>query len=181
MAIITLAAAKAQLGIDPSDTDDDAELQTFMEAVTAPLERELGRVIEQRTVIDEFDLPTGTTSVLLRSVPVSTLISIESVDGSVSWSVDPSVMHVYAESGEVTVLSGPALSGKVVFIYRAGDADVAAHHRLAGLIILQHLWETQRGAMGVNLGGEGETFVPKGYAVPRRALELLESTLPGVA
>lgn len=181
MAIITLAAAKAQLGIDASDTDDDVELQTFMEAVTAPLERELGRVVEQRTVIDEFDLSTGVTRVLLRSVPVAALVSIEAVDGSASWSVDPSVMHVDAESGEVTTLSGPALSGRVAFTYQAGEATVAAHHRLAGLIILQHLWETQRGAMGVKLGGEGEAYVPKGYAIPRRAIELLESTLPGIA
>jgi hypothetical protein len=36
--------------------------------------------------------------------------------------------------------------------------------------------------MGVQLGGDNETYVAgRGFAIPRRALELLDTQLPGVA
>lgn len=180
MAIMTLAAAKQQLNIDPADTDDDVELQLYMDAVTKPIETELGRIVEQRSFVDEFDFASGTTSFLLRSVPVVSLTSIEAVDGSTTWSVSPSAIHLHGASGRVTVLSGAPLSGQVAITYVAGPASAAANERLAGLIVLQHLWETQRGRMGMVPGG-GEFVMPAGYAVPNRAAELLGTQLPGIA
>jgi hypothetical protein len=70
----------------------------------------------------------------------------------------------------------------VDFTYQAGEVVIPDDYRLAALIIIEHLWETQRGTMGVQLGGDSEGYSPgRGFAIPRRALELLDTQLPGVA
>ncbi|MEV7684469.1 phage head-tail connector protein [Streptomyces bungoensis] len=181
MGIVTLAAAKKQLNIDATDTSDDLELQLYIDAVTTPVERELGKVVEQRTIVDELDCGSGTTQFMLRSVPAVSLTSIAAVDGSATWSVDPAVMHLNGSNGRVTVLSGLPLSGPVAITYVAGDAIVPANVQLAALIIVQHLWETQRGRGGMVAGGGGEFTMPAGYALPNRACELLGTQLPGIA
>lgn len=182
MAIVTLADAKAQLNIPVTDTSEDAELQGFVDAATAAVETQLGQVVEPRTVVDQLDFSSGATSFLLRSVPVISLTSIVSLDGTQTWTAAPPVMYVDAASGLVTVLSGAPVLGSVLATYQAGMAVVPANVRLAALIIIQHLWETQRGTMGVQLGGDADNYVAgRGFAIPRRAIELLGPQLPGVA
>jgi hypothetical protein len=113
-------------------------------------------------------------------VPVLSLTSVVAADGSMTW--DPANMLVDGETGLLTVTSGESLAGAVDFTYQAGELVVREDYRLAALIIVQHLWETQRGTMGVQLGGDGETYVAgRGFAIPRRAIELLGTPLPGVA
>lgn len=181
MSIVTLTDVKAQLNISASDTSDDVELQGYIDAATAAVETQLGQVVDQRTAVDRLDL-VGSSVFLLQSTPVISLTSITSLDGTQTWSVSPSVMHVDSTSGCVTVLSGASVSGPVLVTYQAGMVAVPANVRLAGLIIIQHLWETQRSVMGVQLGGDQETYVVgRGFAIPRRAIELLGPQLPGVA
>ena len=182
MAIVTLAAAKAQLNINSTDTSEDIELQGYVDAATAAVETQLGQVVDPRTVVDQLDFPGGVTSFLLRSAPVISLTSLVALDGATTWTVGSSVMHVDALSGCVTVLSGPPVIGSVLATYQAGYTVVPANIRLAALIIVQHLWETQRGAMGVQLGGDSDNWMAgRGFAIPRRAVELLGPQLPGVA
>ncbi|MEV6791250.1 phage head-tail connector protein [Streptomyces sp. NPDC051320] len=179
MAIITLAQAKAQLGIDPDDTSDDDELQLYLEAATIAVEKARGQVIDVRPVIDDLDL-TGAATFVLRSSPAIELTSVEAVDGSQTW--DITALHLYGQSGRVSVLSGPPVTGLVSVSYTAGMQPIPDNYVLAALIIVQHLWETQRGSMGVQLGGEAEAYTPgRGFAIPRRAIELLGLSLPGVA
>jgi len=180
VAIVTLADAKLQLNLDADDTSADVELQRYIDAVTAPIERELGRVVEPRTVTDEIAVTGRRASFLLQSVPVVSLTSLISADGAQTWSVDPTVTHLDPESGRVTLLSGPPFTGTVVAIYQAGMAVIPANIQLAALIVIQHLWETQRGRSGAMPGG-GDIPVPAGYAIPNRAAELLDTPLPGVA
>lgn len=180
MAIVTLADAKKQLNIDPGETGDDVELQGFVDAATAAVETQLGQVVDPRTIVEQVSLQMGLSSFLLRSVPVISLTSITSLDGSTTWNVGQ--MRVDGPSGLVTVLSGPLVSGTAVVTYQAGMVPVQANVQLAAKIIIQHLWETQRGTMGVQLGGDQDTYVAgRGFAIPRRAIELLGSQLPGVA
>lgn len=182
MAIVTLADAKKQLNIDASDTSEDVELQGFVDAATAAVETQLGQVVDPRTIVEQINFPSGRSPFLLRSVPVISLTSIVSLDGSTTWNVSPTVMHVDSASGLVTVLSGPLLTGSALATYQAGMVPIQANVRLAALIIIQHLWETQRGVMGLQLGGDQETYVVgRGFAIPRRAIELLGPQLPGVA
>lgn len=178
MPLVSLFQVKEQLNIAVSDTSHDVELQSYVDAATFPVEEACGRVVEQRTVMDELAVRGG--SFLLRSVPVVSLTSVVAVDGSQNW--DVSQLHVDSRSGEVTVLSGPIFCGRILATYVAGESEVLPNVQLAALIIVQHLWETQRGTMGVQLGGDNENYVVgRGFAVPRRAIELLGSQLPGVA
>jgi hypothetical protein len=178
--IVSLADARAQLNMGPTETADDDELRGFISAATGAVERALGRVVVRRTVTDRFDVGGATTQVLLRNVPVLSLTSAISTDGATTWTVGN--LRVDGETGLVTVTAGAPLAGSVAFTYQAGLPIVPEDYRLAGLIIIQHLWETQRGTMGVQLGGDSEPYMPgRSFAIPRRALELLDPPLPGVA
>ncbi|WP_432169057.1 head-tail connector protein [Streptomyces sp. 1222.5] len=183
MAIVTLAAAKAQLNIPAAETSADVELQTYIDAAVSAVETQLGQVVEPRTVLDQLDFHSSVTQFVLRSAPVISLTSIVRLDGTQSWVVSAPVMRVDGASGAVTVLSGPPVRGSVLVTYQAGYTAVPANFRLAALIIIQHLWETQRGTMGVQLGGDdgGSWMAGRGFAIPRRAQELLGPQLPGVA
>lgn len=177
--IVSLAETRAHLNMSSSETGDDDELRSFIASATRAVERQLGRAVVRRTVTDRFHLAGAATALLLRRVPVLSVTSVASTDGARTWNAAD--FWADGESGLVTT-SGAALIGSVDFTYQVGMALIPEAYRLAAKIIVQHLWETQRGAMGVQLGGEGEGWNPgRGYAIPRRALELLDSTLPGVA
>ncbi|MEH0552581.1 hypothetical protein [Streptomyces sp. B21-101] len=178
--IVSLADARAHLNMGPAETSDDDELRGFIGAATGAVERALGKTVVRRTFVDRFDLACSVTAVMLRRVPVLSLASAVSVDGATTWSTDG--LQVDSSSGLVSVVTGNLFTGSLDLTYQAGMSLIPENYRLAALIIVQHLWETQRGAMGVQLGGEGETWNPgRGYAIPRRALELLDPPLPGVA
>jgi hypothetical protein len=178
--IVSLADARAQLNMAAAETADDDELRGFIGAATGAVERALGRTVVRRSFTDRFAIGGATAELLLRTVPVLSLTSVVSADGATTWST--ANLRVDGETGLVTVVSGAALTGTVDVTYQAGDTVIREDYRLAGLIIVQHLWETQRGTMGVQLGGDSEPYVAgRGFAIPRRALELLDTQLPGVA
>ncbi|QTD96972.1 hypothetical protein [Streptomyces cyanogenus] len=177
--IVSLADARAQLNMGPTETADDDELRGFIGAATSAVEQALGRVVVRRTVVERQQVGR-TREVLLRQVPVLSLTSVAAADGSAAW--DPMNLRVDQGTGLLTVTSGALLAGAVDFTYQAGEAVIPESYRLAALIIIQHLWETQRGAMGVQLGGDSDNWsAGRGFAIPRRALELLGPQLPGVA
>lgn len=178
--IVSLADARAQLNMRTTETGDDDELRGFIGAATGAVERALGRRVVRRSFTDRFEVGRATAELLLRNVPVLSLTSVVSADGATTWSTGN--LRVDGETGLVTVVSGAALTGAVDVTYQAGDTVIREDYRLAALIIVQHLWETQRGTMGVQLGGDNEPYMPgRGFAIPRRALELLDTQLPGVA
>jgi len=176
--LLTLDLAKDQLTLTSSDSD--ATVQLWADAATAAVGKALGRVVDPADFTEEVDIGADGSGFVLSNVPVTGLTSVEAVDGSQTWDVDN--LHVNADTGAVSVESGASLRGKLAVAYTAGVADPPANWTVAGLIILQHLWETRRGTMGVSMGGDGEVYMPQlGYAVPRRAVELLGLSLPGVA
>lgn len=180
MGLITLAQAKRQLDIGVTDTSRDDEVQLWTEATRDAVETAKGSVVDQRSFTEEGDCGTGATNVVLSHVPVVALTSVTTADASQTWNT--ANLHVNTSTGLVTVTAGPALRGVVVFAYTAGPDDAKAAEKVAALILLQHLWETRRGAMGVSRGGDDEVYLPQlGYAIPRRAAELLGLTLPGIA
>lgn len=64
--------------------------------------------------------------------------------------------------------------GWVDVTYRVGRDPVPAALRLAVLVIVRHLYATQRGP-GPSAGASDADRVPMGFAVPRRAAELMEA------
>lgn len=179
MAIVTLDQAKAQLNITSTANDD--ELQGYVDAVTGAVEHHLHQVVDRRSVVDEIEL-CGRSSFRLWSAPVISLTSVVSLDGATTY--DVAGLHASA-SGVVRVLSGPAPTGWVAVTYDAGYATIPDQIVRGALIILQHLWETQRGASGAVRSlatSSDESYDPRySYSIPRRALELLGPPTPTVA
>lgn len=186
MALVTLAEAKAQLEIDEGDTRFDDELNNvYLPALARTIEINTGEAPERRAVTERLSFRRSVGVFALNVLPVASLTSVARIDGTETWDVDD--LDADPSSGVVVVKGGgSAVQGDVRVVYTAGHETVPGNVKLAALIILQHLWETQRGAVsgsGGALGAE-ETYAPQagaGFALPRRALELLGDRMTGFA
>ena len=193
-AMVSLADAKAQLNMDPAIHDDDDELRDFIAAATGAAEAYKHEVIVRRTVTDTLDLSSQggygygwgyglrRQKFWLRSVPVISLTSVVAWDGSVTW--DVTQMRA-APSGLVKVMGGMPVSGLADVTYLAGYQVISANYKRGALVILQHLWETQRGpgtaASGV-IGSEEHWRQPgEFFSVPDKAKELMGPPRPVMA
>jgi hypothetical protein len=174
-AIVSLATAKQKLGITGSA--EDGKLTAWLAAVTGVIETVKGEVITRRA-ITEYTYGHGSTF-RLWNTPVISITSITSQDGTATW--DPANMSIQP-SGLVRVKQGPPVRGPLTVAEVAGYAIIPADYQEASLVILQNLWETDRGVMPVALGGEGEAPPPQFFGlIPRRAAELLGVKRPPVA
>lgn len=181
----SLADAKLQLNIPASNTTHDVELQSYVDAANLAVERHTGLVIAPLTITGERH-HRHTACLWLDRKPVQSVTAVARVDGSLTW--DVANLDVDTDSGLVRVVSGPVFSGLFTVDYEAGFVTEPDHYNLASRIIVQHLWTTQRGAMGgrdvrsalddsmQNLSNFG-----RGYAIPNAALELLGEPIPVVA
>jgi hypothetical protein len=174
--VISLRDAKKQLNIDPASTDDDEEIAGFLRSVTEVCERYVGAL--GRTSYTEKH--QGGYMIALNRAPVLSLTSVVAVrTGGLGQSVAD--LDLDEPTGIVQRKDGCRMCGPLRVTYVAGRTSVPPNVRQAALIILQHLWETQRGDVAPRFGIE-ETWDPRlGYAIPRRALELLGDQPPGIA
>ncbi|MFD4259960.1 head-tail connector protein [Streptomyces sp. NPDC058534] len=180
MALLTLAEAKAQLNLT-TDTDD-VEVQAYIDAITAPIERHIGPV-ETREFTETIE--GRSDSVCLTRIPAVSLVSVapavEIGDG-----LDLSTLVLDGATGIVRYRGGSFAGTVWRFVYAAGRGEIAPTINLAARILLQHLWRTQNAGRGPVLAG-GDDFsepIPGfGYAIPNRVLQLLEPYRlpPGVA
>lgn len=160
----------------------DDELRLFVEAATGVVERHLGEVVLRRSITEFHRLShRSVSSVMCRSVPVISLTSLATVDGTRTW--DVAGLHPNPTTGEVSALSGAWFTGHLRLVYVAGRQVIPADYVLATRITLQHLWTTQRGSRGApRAGGMGPAPVlGMGFALPHAAIELLGSGMPGIA
>jgi hypothetical protein len=160
----------------------------YVQSAIQKVEDFTGLYGDLRTVEDERHRVRFRSSLWLNHRPVESVASVGRVDGSLTW--DVADLDVDAETGVVRVVSGPLFSGLLTVTYDAGypEGELPERLNLAARIIVQHLWQTQRGAMvsaGVraaledsfqNLVGGG-----RGYAIPNAALELLGEPTPVVS
>ncbi|MBB2914859.1 hypothetical protein FHS43_006171 [Streptosporangium becharense] len=173
--IVSLAEAKKHLNITTSA--DDGELAEVIRAVTPVIERHAGAVTRQTYTEDH---PDG-YGLVLQHTPV---LAVTAITGARPGVLDQAVDELAdaRATGVVRRLDGRWISGPVRVTYTAGRTSVSANVRLAALIIIAHLWETQRGTVAPRLGSDDEVWDPRaGFAVPRRALELLGEQVPGIA
>lgn len=70
--LVTLARVKARLGVESSDTSNDAVLSQYITAVSRQVERYLDRHTEQAARTEVYELPPNRNVLLLRGVPVDT-------------------------------------------------------------------------------------------------------------
>lgn len=181
MALLTLAQAKAQLDIET--TADDEELQAYIDALTAPIERYVGPV-ETREFTETLE--GKGSSVCLTHIPAVALVSITPTLTS-GGPLDLSTVVLDPAPGIVRHKAGTFTGVLWTVTYTAGRGSIPATINLAARMLLQHLWRTQygsaRGGGGADDYSVTEPVPGFGYAVPNRVLELLEAfkASPGVA
>jgi hypothetical protein len=190
-AIISLADAKAQLNMPLTDHSKDDLLRDYIAGITGAAEDYVNETIVRRVVTDRLDLCYGTWGwgrhqFRLWMAPVQTpLISVISWDGTITW--DVTKLWV-TQSGVVHVVPGGIpVTGLVDVTYAPGYAQVPGRYRRGALVMLQHVWETQRGgsplgAMGGVIGPE-EHFRQPGefFTIPAKAKEWFGPPRPVVA
>lgn len=188
--IISLADAREALRKTAGATADDAELRLYLAAVTPIVEDIAGpQVVETLT----YTAHGGRSSILLPTQVVSVQSVTENgvaLTASQDYVVDLAAGIIYRGT-TLQPYSFIAGHDNIVVNYTAAAGVIAQNVRLAARIILKHLWtadNTGTGRPGLNTAQASSADVivtPGGYAVPRRAAELLSAAqnvnLPGFA
>jgi hypothetical protein len=170
--LISLTDAKKHLNI--TTDDNDSEIMGWVAAITRLVENRVGTCIPTTYTENHFDVGRR---LILDHTPVLSVVSVVPYGRPYGISYVPGQLAV-DENGYLDRLDGlPFYPGAYRVTYRAGRPVIPANITAAVKIILQHLWQTQRGsASPAYLGGDDTTVVPGfGFAVPNRALELLEA------
>lgn len=186
--ILSLSDARRHLQIPVADTSADEQMRGWLESVTELVESLCGPVVRRTVVEDHALYGRGVTELALRRTPV---LSITSAVGVLTGDPSYEAAALCVDgTGILRRLDGGRLSGLLRVTYVAGRTVVPANLSSAARIILQHLWRTQYGASRALSGlGGGEDFAVTepvagfGYAIPNRALQLMEPHRlpPGVA
>lgn len=184
--IITPDEAKRLVTIPASNTDQDAELEVFITAVSRRIDELCGPVVVRTLTNEAYN--GGCVSIRLKNAPVSSFTTVTEYLGtsatvltaetnaaktSTNYLWDSTVNRLYRRSSGQDAYF-PAGRSNVVVTYVGGRAATTAtvdekFKRAAG-VILAHLWRADRGS-----GSEtfGEYSYPVGFAIPNRALEIL--------
>ena len=168
---VTLAQLRDHLNM--TSLSHDAELARFLGAAQEHVEALVGPVL-QSSVTEDVRV-VGST-VVLSECPVVDVYSV-TVAGSelTGWTLRP-------RAGLVT---GVNASGTATVTYSTGRTSCPDGVATAALIIAEHLWRTQLGGSPSALPVDDMAGMPggSGFAIPRRAMELLAPYLkaPGVA
>lgn len=174
--LFSLADAKDQLAIPATSTGDDDEIRDYIAATTVAVEYFVGPVV-RRTVQQVLQGDRDTW--VLHTTPVLAIASITPLQ---SWqqTIDVNVLDVDTNTGIVRRTDSLwFFSGDYRVLYMAGRAAAPPNVSLAGKLILQHLWRTRygaaRGASSADDWNTTEQVPGFGYAIPNRALQLLQN------
>ncbi|HEX4816700.1 MAG TPA: hypothetical protein VFV66_28495 [Nonomuraea sp.] len=171
---ISLADTKTHLH-KLTDEDDEA-LRWFIGAGCQVIEDRMGHVTPQTVV---SDVPARRGVIVLPERPVISVTSVVRLPGG---EVIPQADALAGTDGWTLknaegVLLVPAWCGAVRVTYRVGRSPLPQNFRLAGLDLIQHLWQ---GSQHNNSGGrpalgpsDAITTGLKPYALPYRVSELL--------
>lgn len=156
--IVSLAEAKAHLNI--TSTRNDVELLMYLEAATAVIEAHVGAVVPR----------TLTETVYGRLLSHAPALAVTAVDhGGVAYT------GTYVLNSPAGLLDGVPYGATVT--YTVGRTPIPAAIRLAALVVVARMWETQRGSQPLPVSGGGDdqpTYVSQaGADLPYRAQMLL--------
>lgn len=182
---LIFSLADARKHVNATVTTHDEELRGWVEATTRAVEFFVGPVARRTVTEDHTDLPRyGAYTLALRTTPVISLTSAAAIlTGGTSYAVAD--LDVDVAAGIVRRKDGGRMIGPLRFTYFAGRTIIPANVSHGGRIILQHLWKTQGGGMGRPAPGGMDDYavtepIPGlGFAVPNRALELLQDDRRG--
>jgi hypothetical protein len=176
-ALVSLGEVKDHLNIPIDTTTHDQELERKIGSATGAVEFFCGPVV-RRTYIDEVQ--GGNGALVLHRDQVVSLTSVTPILTSAP-AVTLADLDV-SPTGIIRHKAGQSISwGTLRVAYVAGRTDIPDELIEAALIIIAHLWETQRGPGSPNLIGRSrfveneETFLPVlGFAIPNRAMDLMK-------
>lgn len=178
--LISLSEAKEALNIPAGVTTDDEEIRRVLATASEMVESVTGPML-RRTYVELVE--GGGPSLILRHPPV---LAVTSITGPfiASPGYQAADLVLYPDSGLVRrapmgyQVCFPA--GQLTVTYSAGRAVIPASVQQATGIILDHLWQQQRGwSSRPTVRGESgvvgsDTGAPMGFALPSRAVQLLE-------
>jgi hypothetical protein len=185
VALISRVDAKDLLRVPAAETKWDADLKIFTEGVTAFIDKFCGPMVP-RQVTERHT--AGSRTLMLRQIPVykpagqaNDLVSITPV---LTYGVpypDLSLLSVDYTTGEVMHTVGlPFYFGAYDVSYWAGRAYIPPHVLVAAQVILKHWWAVERPSARAGSGpiasASDDTTILWGFAIPNRALEMLEPT-----
>ena len=191
LGIVGLSEAKDYLNIPASNTDSDEELRSFIDSASDLAESYVGQVLGRRTFTNEL-YDGGQEFIRIRNPKAISITSVYENNALVSSSnyvLDYTGQRLYRiGSGTLYATNSygywTAGMNNISITYVAGYVSPPMAAKQGVLVIIKHLWETQRGAMNVMgrvLGGD-ELYQTPTYSLPRRAMELLDPTsFPGMA
>jgi hypothetical protein len=177
--IISLVDAKAMLNLPTNVTTFDAKLRQYIRSITGFVEKYCGPVIVRTVTERQYG---GGMSLSLMQVPVvkaplqvNQIIAMSPVL-TYGLVYDMTLLSVDWASGIVRHIAGlPFFYGPYDVTYSAGRIIVPDEIILGCEIILKHQWEQERGGTArTGSYGTDDTTVVYGFAVPNRALEILE-------
>ena len=178
------------LNIPLTTTTSDNELLSWIATIESSMEAFTGGPLINRSVTERVEITSGYTVLTVRQRPLVSLVSVVSASSGQALTITD-MTDIDTNAGTIRRALGIPFIGPyftwlpiftVTYIAGWGTAVPAAFNS-AARIILAHLWQTQRGAAPQPLmGGEETVMMPGfGYAIPNRALELLEGSYNGMA
>lgn len=192
--IVTLAQVKTFL--NKTQTTDDAELSQFITAASVMWNRKVGPVSGTPSFDERYD--GGNPTISLRNIPVLTVTAVvESWGSTFSKTLtqnepDSGSGSAYDYSIDLTsgLLTRRAMGVAVPFVagihnihvtYTAGYSTAPDDVQHAILLLVAHMWETQRGRMVLPNQVQDDWNPAKGFMWPRRVLEIAQSYyVPGI-
>jgi len=184
VSLLPLQDAKDALNIPQSDTSQDAEIQAYVATIESSLEGLTGGPVVNRAVTAERCTFLGWYEALqVRRRPLVSVTSVTSVKSGTA--LDISGLDINPAGRMIRKADGSPFSSDsavVLVAYVAGwGTSVPAALSIFARIVLQHLYESQRGPLALPMAGEQPVMVPGfGFAIPARAAELLQGTLNGI-
>jgi hypothetical protein len=164
--------------LNRSDATDDQELYTYLVTATDRVEAILSGPLSVQTFTEK--VWCGGCRIVPFKRP---MVSVTSVTPELGGSALASTAFTVDTDHHVIRLLTAYAYGWYILVYRAGLSTIPEEVKLAGLIIADHLWKVQNGSGGRGAPGEDD-LLPSGFgfAIPRRALELLAHDMaPGFA
>lgn len=180
--VLSLGDAKDHLNIAQATTQYDILIQTWLDTIEENIERAIGGPIITRSITERVTATDDVRALPLRKRPAQSVTSVTllSAGASIDISdieVDP-ISNIARRKVGWPFMVGVFSAWPPVFtvVYTAGLGTVVSPSiSSAARIILDHLWQVQRGpSTRPGFGGDDVSqLYGMSFAVPNRALELL--------
>ena len=193
--IVTLDQVKTFLNI--SSTSTDTELPFYMSAAQQLWVNRGGPIGTPASPVDEW-YDGGSHEIVLRQAPVSSIATVEESIGPIKYTLqyhEPGTSGYAwgywfdpATSTVVRLAAGTPIpftrgARNIHVRYTPGYSSVPEDIQLAVLLLIKHMWETQRGiGKRPGLGGTDDWRPSEGFAWPNRCEQILAGyKVPGIA